>query len=106
MKTEHPGKSLSYRLEKYGLSASELARKINVPKNRITTIINGKRSITGDTALRLAHFFQTSPEYWLKLQLYFDLNEAKVKSEEAIHLLPKFHVANSTRIPKDNINDK
>ncbi|MCT8345069.1 HigA family addiction module antidote protein [Photorhabdus kleinii] len=105
MKAEHPGKSLLCKLEECGLSASELARKIDVPKNRITTIIKGKRSITGDTALRLAHFFQTPPEYWLELQLYFDLNEAKVKSERVIQFLPKFHIANSNRISKDNIND-
>ncbi|AXW86774.1 addiction module antidote protein, HigA family [Lonsdalea britannica] len=105
MKIEHPGKSLLFKLEQCGLSASELARKIGVPKNRITTIINGKRSITGDTALRLAHFFQSPPEYWLKLQLYFDLNEAKVKSEEEIQILPKFHMAESNRMSKDTNND-
>lgn len=103
MKVEHPGKSLLCKLEECGLSASELARKIDVPKNRITTIIKGKRSITGDTALRLAHFFQTPPEYWL--ELFFDLNEAKLKSKQLIQFLPKFQRASSNSISKDTTND-
>ncbi|EGL2811660.1 MULTISPECIES: HigA family addiction module antitoxin [Enterobacterales] len=105
MKIEHPGKLLLCKLEECGLSASELARKIGVPKNRITTIIKGTRSITGDTALRLAHFFQTPPEYWMELQLHFDLNEAKVKSKQLIQFLPQFHQSNSNSISKDNLND-
>ena len=105
MKVEHPGKSLLCKLEECGLSASELARKIDVPKNSITTIIKGKRSITGDTALRLAHFFQTPPEYWLELQLFFDLNEAKLKSKQLIQFLPKFQRASSNSISKDTTND-
>ena len=105
MKVEHPGKSLLWKLAACGLSASELARKIDVPKNRITTIIKGKRSITGDTALRLAHFFQTPPEYWLELQLFFDLNDAKLKSKQLIQFLPIFQRASSNSISKDTTND-
>ena len=52
----HPGEHLAEELEALDMSAAELARKINVPTNRITQILNGTRAITGDTALRLAHF--------------------------------------------------
>ena len=55
------------------MSAAELTRKIDVPTNRITGILNGQRAITGDTALRLSHFFGTSPEFWLNLQSLYGL---------------------------------
>ena len=64
----HPGEHLAEELEALDMSAAELARKINVPTNRITQILNGTRAITGDTALRLAHFFGTSAQFWLNLQ--------------------------------------
>ena len=64
----HPGEHLAEELEALDLSAAELARKMNVPTNRITQILNGTRSITGDAALRLAHFFETSAQFWLNLQ--------------------------------------
>jgi len=71
------------------MSAAELARKLDVPTNRITQILNGERSITGDTALRLAHFFGTSPEFWLNLQSLYELRVAQKKSGKAIKGLPK-----------------
>jgi addiction module HigA family antidote len=61
----HPGGYLAEELGVLDMSAAELARKINVPTNRITQILNGTRAITGDTALRLAHFFGTSAQFWL-----------------------------------------
>jgi addiction module HigA family antidote len=61
------------------MGAAELARKINVPTNRITQILNGTRAITGDTALRLAHFFGTSAQFWLNLQSLYDLRLAREK---------------------------
>ena len=64
----HPGEQLAEELAALNMSAAELARKIDVPTNRITQILNGTRSITGDTALRLAHFFGTSAQFWLNLQ--------------------------------------
>jgi addiction module HigA family antidote len=64
----HPGEHLALELEELGMSASELARRLQVPANRITGVLNGQRAITGDTALRLAHFFGTSAEFWLNLQ--------------------------------------
>ena len=56
----HPGEHLAEELKELGMSAAELARKLDVPTNRITAILNGQRAITGDTALRLSHFFGTS----------------------------------------------
>ena len=85
----HPGEHLAEELEALGLSAAELARKMNVPTNRITQIVNGTRSITGDTALRLAHFFGTSAQFWLTLQGLYDLRLAEEKAGKAIRALPR-----------------
>lgn len=84
----HPGEQLAEELREIGMSASELARKLDVPANRITTIINGTRSITGDTALRLGHFFGTSAQFWLNLQSQYELRIAEEKSGKAIRSLP------------------
>jgi len=84
----HPGEHLKEELKTLGMSAAELARKIRVPTNRITQILNGQRSITGDTALRLAHFFGTSPEFWLNLQSLYELRLAKQKAGMTIKGLP------------------
>jgi antitoxin HigA-1 len=84
----HPGEHLMEELEALGMSAAELARKIDVPTNRITQILNGERSITGDTALRLAHFFGTSPEFWMNLQSLYELRLARQKSGKAIKGFP------------------
>jgi addiction module HigA family antidote len=64
----HPREHLAEELKALDVSAAELARKIAVPTNGVTEILNGARSITGDTALRLGHFFGTSPQFWLNLQ--------------------------------------
>jgi len=71
------------------MSAAELARKLDVPTNRITRILNRQRAITGDTALRLAHFFGTSAEFWLNLQSLYDLRLAEKKSGKSIRSLPR-----------------
>ena len=63
----HPGEHLAEELDALTMSAAELARRLKVPTNRVTEILNGQRAITGDTALRLAHFFGTSAEFWLNL---------------------------------------
>jgi len=70
------------------MSAAELGRKLKVPANRITEILNGQRAITGDTALRLGHFFHTSAEFWLNLQALYELRLAEQKSGDAIKALP------------------
>src|SRR5271169_379430 len=84
----HPGEHLAEELDALNMSAAELARKVNVPTNRITQILNGERAITGDTALRLAHFFGTSPEFWLNLQSLYELRLAQQKAGKAIKGLP------------------
>ena len=84
----HPGEILAGELEEIGVSPTELARQIDVPANRISQIINGKRAITGDTALRLGHWFGTSPTFWLNLQVSFDLRLAKQAAGNKISGLP------------------
>ena len=71
------------------MSAAELGRQIKVPTNRITGILNGQRAITGDSALRLAHFFGTSPDFWLNLQKQYELRVAKRKLGAALRRLPR-----------------
>src|SRR5271166_5292799 len=85
----HPGEHLAEELNELGMSASELARKLDVPPNRITAILNGQRGLTGDTALRLAHFFGTSPQFWLNLQSLYELRVAQQKVGKSIKGLPK-----------------
>ncbi len=72
----HPGELLRDELEEIGVSLNELARALRVPMNRISAIVNGRRSITADTAMRLARYFCTSPQYWLNLQTAYDLEVA------------------------------
>ncbi len=84
----HPGETLREDLDALDMSAAELARRIEVPVNRITEILNGRRSITGDTALRLGRFFGTSGEFWLNLQKLYELRLAERKSGPAIAQLP------------------
>jgi len=79
------------------MSAAELARKLDVPTNRITNILNGQRGITGDTALRLAHFFGTSAGFWLNLQSLYELRMAERKVGKSIKALPR--LKRSERIP-------
>jgi addiction module HigA family antidote len=75
----HPGELLYDELEETGTSLNELARALRVPMNRISAVVNGKRSITADTAMRLARYFGTSPQYWLNLQSAYDLEVAAIK---------------------------
>jgi antitoxin HigA-1 len=84
----HPGEHLAEQIEELGISAAELARQLHVPTNRVTEILKGRRSITGDTALRLGHFFGTSPEFWMNLQKIYDLRLAESKVGETIRELP------------------
>jgi|SRR5947199_9598032 len=84
----HPGEHLAEELQALEMSAAELARQLDVPTNRITQILNGTRAITGDTALRLAHFFGTSAEFWLNLQSLYDLRLAQQKAGKSIKAVP------------------
>ncbi len=84
----HPGEHLAEQLESLHMSAAALARQVDVPTNRITEILHGDRSITGDTALRLGHFFGTSAEFWLNLQKLYELRLAERKAGRRIKGLP------------------
>lgn len=84
----HPGEHLAEELRALDMSAAELARKIDVPTNRVTQILNGTRAITGDTALRLAHFFGTTAEFWMNLQSLYALRLAQEEVGKSIKALP------------------
>jgi addiction module HigA family antidote len=84
----HPGEILADELAELGVTPTELARRIGVSPNRITQIIHGRRGITGDTALRLGHWFRTSAEFWLNLQTAYDLRMAERAAGPAIAALP------------------
>lgn len=85
----HPGEHLAEELKQLGISAAELARQIDVPVNRVTGIINGQRGITADTALRLGHWFGTSPEFWLNLQQLYELRIVRREIGNRVQRLPK-----------------
>jgi addiction module HigA family antidote len=84
----HPGEHLAEELKELNMSAAALARQLQVPTNRITQILNGRRDITADTALRLAHFFGTSAEFWINLQSLYDLRVAQQEAGKTIKALP------------------
>lgn len=84
----HPGEILAGELRELGVSAAELARCLRIPVNHLSQIIHGKRSITGDTALRLGHWFGNSPRFWLSLQIAYDLRLAEEKAGREIARLP------------------
>src|SRR5262249_17218976 len=84
----HPGDHLAEELRALDMSTAELARKIDVPTNRITQILNGTRAITGNTALRLAHFFGTSAQFWMNLQSLYELRLAQEEMGKSIKSLP------------------
>ena len=85
----HPGEILAEELLELGINATELSRQIRVPANRISQIISGKRAVTGDTALRLAHWFGTSPQFWMNLQTLYDVRMAEQGAGKEIRSLPK-----------------
>jgi addiction module HigA family antidote len=95
----HPGEHLSEQLEELKMSASELARQIKVPTNRVTQILKGERAITGDTALRLGHFFGTSAEFWLNLQKTYELRIAEQQTGTAIKALPRLTDRRGKSVP-------
>jgi addiction module HigA family antidote len=84
----HPGEHLAEELKELSMSAASLARRLRVPTNRITQILNGRRDITANTALRLAHFFGTSAEFWINLQSLYDLRIAQQEAGKTIQALP------------------
>jgi antitoxin HigA-1 len=83
----HAGEHLAEELSALDMSAAELARRIGVPTNRVTQILNGARSVTGDTALRLGHFFGTSAQFWLN----FTEPLRPATRRKSIRSLPRLH---------------
>ena len=84
----HPGEILAEELTETGVHPSELARQLNVPPSRISRILNGKQAITGDTALRLGHWFGTTAQFWLNLQSAYELRLAEQEAGAEIEALP------------------
>jgi addiction module HigA family antidote len=84
----HPGEILGDELAELDVKPTELARQLGVPANRITQIVQGRRAITGDTALRLGHWFKTGAQFWLNLQTAYDLRLATQRAGRAIDKLP------------------
>lgn len=81
MRPVHPGEVLREDvLNELGMSANAFAKALGVPTNRITAILNGERGITAETALRLARYLGTSPEFWLNLQQAYDLRMAELEA--------------------------
>ncbi len=85
----HPGEVLADELVELEITPTELARQLRVPHNRITQIIQGKRAVTGDTALRLGHWFGTSPAFWMNLQSLYDVRLAEQENGHEVASLPR-----------------
>ena len=83
----HPGEVLKDELAELGVTPTAFARQIEVPPNRVSQIIAGKRSVTGDTALRFGHWFGVDPQFWLNLQTQFDLVTAERQVGDAVRAL-------------------
>ncbi len=96
----HPGEHLAEELSTLDMSAAALARQLKVPTNRITEILNGQRAISGDTALRLAHFFGTSAQFWFNLQTLYELRIAEQKAGKSIRKLPTLDLMGGNRATK------
>ena len=92
----HPGEHLAGELSALGLSAAALARHLKVPTNRVTQILNGRRAISGDTAIRLAHFFGTSAQFWMNLQTLYEVKRAQHKVGNTLRTLPTIHALRRT----------
>jgi addiction module HigA family antidote len=88
MRAAHPGEVLKEELAECKITLTEFARQIDVPPNRVSQIIAGKRAVTGDTALRLAHWFGMDPQFWLNLQTAYDIRLAAQKAGKEIARLP------------------
>jgi addiction module HigA family antidote len=84
MRPVHPGEILSEELDMLEMSARAVAEKLSVPSNRITSILNGQRGITADTALRLARYLGTTPEFWMNLQKAYELRQAEIEAGKEI----------------------
>jgi addiction module HigA family antidote len=88
MRAVHPGEVLKDELEELRVTPTEFARQIDVPPNRISQIIAGKRAVTGHTALRFGHWFGVEPQFWLNLQSAYEIRIAQKKAGREIARLP------------------
>lgn len=93
MRPVHPGEILADELTELNVSPTELARQIGVPANRITQIVKGQRGVTGDTAVRLGHWFCMSPEFWMNLQSDYEIKLASRQLGQSLERMPKRNVA-------------
>lgn len=84
MRPVHPGEILKEEMEELEMSARALAEAINVPANRVSSIVNGTRGITADTALRLSRYLGTTPEMWMNLQKTYELRSAEIEAGKEI----------------------
>lgn len=84
----HPGSYLAEELEELGISISQAAREMGIPANRLSQIVNEKRGISADTALRLARWLGTSANLWMNLQVAYDLAKAEREKGAEIEALP------------------
>lgn len=84
----HPGEILQDELTELDITPSELGRQIDVPPCHVVEILDGKRAINGDVALRLGHWFDIDPIFWLRLQNQFDLETAEIEVGAAVRALP------------------
>ena len=84
MRAIHPGEILKEELEELNLSANAFAKALDVPTNRITALLNEQRGITADTALRLARYFGSTPDFWMNLQSSYDVKIARAAVGKAI----------------------
>ncbi len=89
----HPGEHIQEELDALGMSAATLATRLGVSLEQLTAVLQAQQSMTAEFALRLGHFFGTSPQFWLNLQVLFDLEVAKQKHGEEIERLPTLQAA-------------
>ena len=101
MSPVHPGEILAEEVQEMGMSANALAKALGVPANRITAILNARRGVTADTALRLSRYLGTTPEFWLNLQKTFELRTAQISSEMVINTMvrPRYEAPFSASSP-------
>jgi len=84
MRPVHPGEVLQDEIKALDMSASAFATALDVPTNRVTSVLNGDRAITADTALRLSRYMGTSAEFWMNLQKTYELRVAEIESGASI----------------------
>jgi addiction module HigA family antidote len=102
----HPGEVLRGELETIGMKPVEFARRIGVPNNRIYQILDYRRSITADTALRLGKFFGTGPEFWLNLQKTYELDVARQQVGNALERIMPYQLDDQRAIhPNDEVGN-